>query len=287
MKTVHVALVLLLAAAISYATVKLTASNATQQHKESVYERVMRTGTIRCGYMLYPGQFEKDPNTGKISGLMVDILSEVGKGLGLTVEYTEEVGTVNMIPGLDAGRYDMICNGAWTNLQRARAVRFSVPMYFSVIKGVVREDDNRFDNNLNAISNPNVKISAVDGSTPAHIAHERFPDASFLENPELTDYTQSFTDVLTGKADVTVIDNYLVKDYLAKNPGKLREIPSAIPVQSFANVLIYQKDDAVFATMMDTALNHLLYNGVIDNLLEKHEKYPNSFYRVIKPFKAE
>lgn len=32
----------------------------------SVYDRIMRTGTIRCGYGLWSVYLNKDPNTGKM-----------------------------------------------------------------------------------------------------------------------------------------------------------------------------------------------------------------------------
>ncbi len=35
-------------------------------HAETTYERVMRTGIIKCGYMLWPPYFDMDLTTKKI-----------------------------------------------------------------------------------------------------------------------------------------------------------------------------------------------------------------------------
>lgn len=40
---------------------------AAETGKESAYECVMRTGTLRCGYILLPPEMNKDPNTGALS----------------------------------------------------------------------------------------------------------------------------------------------------------------------------------------------------------------------------
>lgn len=47
--------------------------------KESAYDRVMRTGTIRCGYFIWPPGFSIDPNVGKRSGFFTILSKNWGK----------------------------------------------------------------------------------------------------------------------------------------------------------------------------------------------------------------
>src|ERR1700722_11275546 len=75
--------------------------------QESLYDRVIRTGKIRCSYFVYNPICIKDPVTGKLSGIGVDALELVAKKLGLTVEYGEEVGLETLIEGLKTRRYDL------------------------------------------------------------------------------------------------------------------------------------------------------------------------------------
>src|SRR5271163_434927 len=90
-------------------------SIAPSSRSESVYDRVIRSGKIRCGYTVDPPGCLKDPNSGKLSGIGIDTLETVGKHLGLTVEWTEEVDWGTMIEGLETGRYDMIATPIWPN----------------------------------------------------------------------------------------------------------------------------------------------------------------------------
>src|ERR1039458_8039271 len=64
----------------------------------SAKDRVLKRGVIRAGYAIYPPASFKDPNTGKISGICVDVLEEAAKNLGLKVEWTEEVPWVSPAP---------------------------------------------------------------------------------------------------------------------------------------------------------------------------------------------
>lgn len=81
--------------------------------KESAYDRVIRTGTIRCGYAISPPVMVQDPNTKKLSGLDYDLWQEIGKDLGLKIEFVEEAGWGNFIEGLRSNRYDAFCTELW------------------------------------------------------------------------------------------------------------------------------------------------------------------------------
>lgn len=61
-------------------------------HAESVYERVIKSGTLKCGYIPYPPAMIVDPNTGEKSGIFYEFMNEVGKRLSLKVEWVQESG---------------------------------------------------------------------------------------------------------------------------------------------------------------------------------------------------
>ncbi|MCB1551812.1 MAG: ABC transporter substrate-binding protein, partial [Alphaproteobacteria bacterium] len=70
-----------------------------QAGTEKAYDRVVESGVIRCGYGISPPVMVKDPNTGVMSGLDVEIWNEIGKELGLKIEWAEEAGWGNFIEG--------------------------------------------------------------------------------------------------------------------------------------------------------------------------------------------
>src|SRR5688572_21529801 len=53
----------------------------------SVYDRVMQSGTMRCGYVIDPPGCRMDPNTKKLSGIGIETIELLGKNLNLKVEW--------------------------------------------------------------------------------------------------------------------------------------------------------------------------------------------------------
>src|SRR5262245_43590530 len=75
---------------------------------DEVYDRVIKAGKIRCGYVVYPPSCIKDPNSGKLSGIVVDTVRSAGESLGLEIDFTEEAAWGSMIEGLQTDRYDLV-----------------------------------------------------------------------------------------------------------------------------------------------------------------------------------
>src|SRR4051812_48435106 len=104
----HIFLTIVIAALVSFGTYKLTSDHDHAIRKETAYERILRTGTLRCGYGIWPPvMLMKDANTGKISGVLVDITKEMAKALNLKVEWIEETGWAEWAEALKAHRFDV------------------------------------------------------------------------------------------------------------------------------------------------------------------------------------
>ena len=59
--------------------------------KESVYDRVMRTGVIECGYFVEPPFTIRNEATGEFSGIAVDLIELIARDLNLKVEWKEQI----------------------------------------------------------------------------------------------------------------------------------------------------------------------------------------------------
>ncbi len=135
MKISQIALVVLLSAATAFAVGHYNAPQDTQgtATKETAFQRVMRTNKLRCGYVLYDFVVNKDPNTGKMSGIMVEAIDEMGRRLGWEVEWTEELPFMTQFEGLKTGRYDAICTALWGFPETAKIAEFAGPLYYEPI----------------------------------------------------------------------------------------------------------------------------------------------------------
>jgi polar amino acid transport system substrate-binding protein len=246
---------------------------------ETVYDRVMRTGVLRCGYTPYSVGLMKDPNTGKISGIYYNIMQELAKNLSLKIEYAEEVGWGQQIEGLNTDRFDLMCSPTSLNSGRARAADFSLPLYYSPVTIWARANDVRFDGNTAAINDPSVKISTLDGEQTAVFARNFFPKAEQVALPQMTPFSDLMMQVTAGKADVTFAEPFAVHEFMETNPDSLRQVKTAKPLVLVPNIILMKRDQFAFKELIDNGLRELFNTGFIDRAIDKYEKYPGSYVR--------
>jgi polar amino acid transport system substrate-binding protein len=252
---------------------------------QPVYDRVMQSKTLRCGYVVYPPTVIKDPNTGVISGLMHDVIENAAAKMGLKVEWTEEFNWGNYLTGLQYDHVDMICAAAWNNhAGEWQGTETIGPLFYSGIGVWVRADDDRFTGRLDKIDDPAVTISSIDGTLPGYIAAADFPKAKILGMPQATDYTFNLLNVADKKADVTFVENFQGFAFSEKNPGAIKNIAAENPIRVFPNVFLVRKGEQKLKNTFEGLLQYMINNGEMEPIIRKYEKYPGSFYRVAKPY---
>ena len=117
----------------------LTAAPAEAQQTQSRLFDVTRNHVLKvCTYPGYYGISYRDPTTGKLVGIDIDLSQELGKDLGAEVQYVEtNFGT--FIADLQANKCDIGMFGIGVTLKRAQAVEFTVPYLQTGIYAVVRK----------------------------------------------------------------------------------------------------------------------------------------------------
>ncbi|NTU76597.1 MAG: amino acid ABC transporter substrate-binding protein [Alphaproteobacteria bacterium] len=256
MKLLHVVLVVALTIATTLVMQHFTVSSVVQGEtsvaaKEPAYERVMRTGTLRCGYLFYPKFIERDPNTNAFSGMWYDLMNEIGKQLSLKIEWTEEVGAANAFDGLKSGRYDAVCVPFNQTPGRARVTEFTAPIIFAPTYAYVRADDTRFDNAYEKINDPSVRFAYMEGEFSQYLKAEKFPKAQTVSLPNLTDVSQVYMQIAMGKADVLTTEPSTIEPFLLNNPGKLKRVVGA-PLRLQASGISVGVGEEALKALLDT-----------------------------------
>lgn len=281
--TVSVALLMLCA----YAHDWKNSAGETKRQQESAFERILRTGTLRCAYIVYAPEIVKDPNTGKLSGFVVDIVDEIGRQLDLKIEWQTELGFgfQDVVEGLKSRRFDAVCSGFIESPAHARAALFSVPIDFGEEYPYVRATDTRYDNKeVGVFNDPGVKISLIDGEGGALLARQYFPQASIHSLPEHSDTSESLEAVATGKADVAFYPIATGKPYLQHNPGKLkvlRHMPTGTWIQP---IMAFAHGEHDFKYMIDATIRTLQNNGFIEKIFRKYDPNLESYLLPVRPY---
>ncbi len=260
------------------------ATGVTSNRKHSTYDRVMQSGKIRCGYLIWPPECIKDPNTGKLSGIGVEAIEIVAKKLGFTIEWIEEVSLGTMSEGLISGRYDLVSTPSWANANRAKVVNFSRPLFYSPLYIYARKGDKRFKNHWELINSSKTKIATVDGGTAELIVQDDFPQAQKVSMPQLTDNAQLLLNIGAGKADITFAASTVANRFIENNPGMIENINPDKPIRVFSNSWIMKRGEFEFKAMLDTVLDELINSGAMDKIIDKYEQQPNQILRVALPY---
>jgi len=282
--------ILILAGVVGYLAGSAAAPKGlSAAQEESVYDRVMDSGTIRCGYVNRHPVMLKNPKTGKFEGIFYEYIQALGDSLNLKIEMFEEVGWGDMIQALKNDRIDAFCAGLWPVMNRAPHIDFVSPVLYEKVVAVVRADDTRFDYNSEAINDPNITITSAEGSAPLSYSRQRFPKVDYLLIPQLTPLSDIYENVRYKKADLAVAGSIDSAVYIENNPGILRFAKSKQGgLRGFALSLGIKADEYRYKRMLDLATQELQQNGTLDRILDKYEeKYPDAFYRVAPPYRAQ
>lgn len=267
-----------LAAVISYGVASYVAPHAQSQdaslQRPSTLDRILKTKTLRCGYVPFDPLIVKDPQTGEISGIGADIHKRIADILGAKIEWTAEASWSTYIQDLKSGRYDMLCDMDFTFPAYVGHLATNLPVFYTIATAWVRpEDAPRFAGKSaeEAFNSPEITVSAIDGTMPLEIARHDFPKAKILGMPPLTDYTFNLINVVDKKADVTFVEKIFAEQFLRNHPGALVNVtPTDRPLRVYAYSVPTLPGDTKMKEAMESALFYMINNGEIDAILRKY-----------------
>ncbi|NND65342.1 MAG: transporter substrate-binding domain-containing protein [Gammaproteobacteria bacterium] len=261
-----------------------TTDSVVEESKETVAQRVERTGVLQCGYNTEPPMLSVEPNTGKVKGATVDVIEHMADLIGWKVDWTEQVGWSEMTAGLNADRFDLACNGKWIFASQTRGAQFTMPIYFTATYAYGRFDENRFSDDLSELNDSQHAIATIDGEFNYYVAQTRFPKARRVELPATIDKAVAIENLITNKADAMFLAAFEADVYMTQNPGKLKKLSSQ-PISVFDTAFMFKAGESEFAAMLDGALRQLRGDGFIDDTLDKYDIDASATLRVSTPYK--
>lgn len=249
----------------------LAALTVTPAFADDAYDRVMKSGKIRCAYIVWEPYFRKDlSDEGSYSGIMYDIMTAIGEELDLEIEWTEEVSWGTITEGMRAGRYDMACFTMWPDAVKFKNMMLTRPLFYSEIYPWVRGDDTRFDKNADILNYPDIKVAAIEGAFTYKLAKMFYPNAQIVALPPTVQSGEYYLSVTTKKADVLNIDHDEIKPFLDQHPGALKPVKNKGPIRIYPHVMGLPVKEAQMKSMIDGALSLLIDNGFMKEIKEKY-----------------
>lgn len=257
-------------------------TTAPARAEENAYQRVLRTGVLRCGYMAWPPYFIYDPNTKKLSGFFYDMTNGMAKLMNLKVDYVAiQVG--QQVEELKTNHIDAVCGDAPWVLDTVKYLDYTNPFYYQASYIYGRADETRIKT-LADLNNPAITFLGMDGDLSSDLAPRRFPQAKLRTLSVNADQAQMFTEVVTKKADAVLLDAASGHAYMKANPGKIKlllEKPIAVQGGGFS----VKKGESELFNMLNGAVNAALNNGFIDDVMRGYDPDNKQYLRVALPYR--
>lgn len=253
--------------------------------KESTFDRVLRTGEIRCAYAPAYPYITKETVSEDVVGPTADIFRDIADSLGLKVLWVAEVGFADFAEGFKTGRYDAFCGVLTATAPRSRVAAFTVPVVFIAHDIFVRENETRFKN-LEDLNQPDVKAAVTDGESFQYKTRKYLPRTQEHSLPNMTPPAQLLMDVADGKADLVMHDSVLVPLYNEQNPDKKLKPVLTDPLEVNPNVFAVPLGEQDFLNMLNTALLSMQNMGEIEKIFVNHGLGGRAVHFVAKPYAA-
>lgn len=276
------ALVGLLAAFIG---VKLMLPQTTITGKEAAYDRVMRTGTLRCGYGTWEPGVYKDLATGQMAGLFVELTNAIGKLNNLKIEWTAETDWGQIAEAIRSGKIDAFCAGMANDAARGKVLAYTNPLSFWIFDALVRVDDTRFSQgetiSLADLNKPQFATAYTQGDVLETIAKNELPAVKGVALPPLGTPADNLMNVITKKTDFVIFPKVMYYGFSKQNPGKLRYLKIQPPLRAYGNVIAVGIDDLKLQQLLNAGINELVNSGSYHDIMSRYDKsYPGAFLPV-------
>ena len=196
-----------------------------------------------------------------IVGIDAEVAQAIADKLGMELKI-EDVAFDSIIPGVQAGKYDMGMAGMTVTDERLESVNFSTSYAKGVQVVIVKEGSD-----IKTVDDVAGKKIGVQTSTTGDIyATDDFGEENVTKFDNGAVAVQA---LLQGKVDCVIIDNEPAKSYVAANEG-LKILDTEYVEEDYA--ICFNKNDTELQEKVNKALEELIADGTVDKIVGKYIK---------------
>ena len=238
-------------------TAASTASSATLNKLDNIQKSGKLVVALEGAWQ--PWSYHDASDT--LVGYDVEVSRAIAEKLGVEPEYVESDWD-SLFAGLDAGRYDMVCNGVEVTEERAKTYAFTTPYGYIHTALAVRKD------NTDITSFEDLK-----GKTTANSLASTYMELaeSYGATVQGIDTLEETIQLLTaGRIDATLNADVSFYDYLNVHPDADFKLVAQTEDASHVAIPVRKGDDsASLLEAINTAIEELRADGTLKALGEK------------------
>ena len=194
-------------------------------------------------------------------GYDVEVSRAIAEKLGVEPEYVESDWD-SLFAGLDAGRYDMVCNGVEVTEERAKTYDFTTPYGYIHTALAVRKDNEDIHS-----------FEDLKGKTTANSLASTYMELaeSYGATVQGIDTLEETIQLLTaGRIDATLNADVSFYDYLNVHPEADFKLVAQTAEASHVAIPVLKSEDTAYLDALNTAIEELRADGTLKALSEKY-----------------
>ena len=194
-------------------------------------------------------------------GYDVEVSRAIAEKLGVEPEYVESDWD-SLFAGLDAGRYDMVCNGVEVTEERAKTYAFTTPYGYIHTALAVRKDNEDIHS-----------FEDLKGKTTANSLASTYMELaeSYGATVQGIDTLEETIQLLTaGRIDATLNADVSFYDYLNVHPDADFKLVAQTAEASHVAIPVLKSEDTAYLDALNTAIEELRADGTLKTLSEKY-----------------
>lgn len=238
-------------------------SSSKKSSAKSAVAAIKKSGTLT---MCTNAEFEpfeyKDGND--IKGIDIEISQAIADDLGVKLKISD-IAFDSLIPSLQAGKADMAAAGMTVTDDRKKNVDFS-DTYFDASQAIIVPKDSA----IKTRTDLNDKIVGVQTGTTGDTYCTNQDGSSDIKVKEVRRYNKGMdavADLISGRIDAVVIDNYPAQKLVDQNSDKITLLSDSLTSESYAIACPKGSD---LTDEINKVLKDLKDSGKLQKIMDKY-----------------
>ena len=224
--------------------------------------------TLVVGVAGTPKPYTYVEEEGSLAGYEIDMLNEMAKRLGYTLEY-EVTEFESMFAGLDSGRYNLIIGNISKKPEREEKYLFSTKPYFKNKIVLITAPDNTDIQSIDDLGGK--RVPAGSGRANALFMesyNEQNPNNQIDIQYTDADASEALIDLHNGRYDACIYNQTYVTNVNEEYGYEFNvyEIPNADEIEIPEAWILYSKSETDLQAEFDQALEEIKADGTLSDL---------------------
>ncbi len=229
--------------------------------------RIQQTKIMKVCVAEWPPFSQKDPATGKYSGVDIDAMTVMAKALGAEPAFIDTTFG-NMPAAIQSGTCD-IGTSLYVTPSRAAAIDFARPVLYGGDTALVRKGDTRFKN-INDLNKSSVKIATATGESGDIFAKANLTNAKISSiDVDSSDQSRFLLEVTSGRADIGIADYNTIANFAKAHP-ETEVILSDSPFNLSPDAYGVRHGDTNLLNFMNNTILTMQVNGTWSTIENKY-----------------